>query len=96
LPLRGLPRGALLVTTAVLMTTSHGWAAAPDHLAEGFVDPPNSAHPRVWWHWMNGNITQDGIDKDLDWMKRVGLGGAQAFDVALATPQIVDKRLAYM
>ena len=22
-----------------------------------FQDPPMSARPRVWWHWMNGNVT---------------------------------------
>jgi hypothetical protein len=45
---------------------------------------------------MNGNITQDGIAKDLAWMKRVGIGGLQNFDASIATPQIVDKRLVYM
>ena len=29
-------------------------------------------------------------------MHRVGMGGFQNFDAALATPQVVDKRLAYM
>ena len=45
------------------------------NLRAGFQDPPNSARPRVWWHWMNGNITKEGIQKDLEWMKRVGIGG---------------------
>jgi hypothetical protein len=45
---------------------------------------------------MNGNITQDGIRKDLEWMSRVGIGGVQNFDAALDTPQIVPERLAYM
>ncbi len=52
--------------------------------------------PRVWWHWMNGNISKNGIRKDLEWMHRVGIGGFQNFDAALATPQIVEKRLTYM
>jgi hypothetical protein len=62
----------------------------------GFQNPPKSAKPRVWWHWMNGNITQDGIRKDLEWMNRIGIGGFQNFDAALNTPQIVEKRLVYM
>jgi len=65
-------------------------------LATGFASPPDSAKPRVWWHWMNGNIRQEGIRKDLEWMKRVGIGGLQNFDGALETPQVVDERLAYM
>lgn len=67
-----------------------------DALQASFVDPPASARPRVWWHWMNGNITKDGIRKDLEWMKRVGIGGLQNFDANLTTPQIVDQRLVYM
>jgi hypothetical protein len=71
-------------------------AAAPDPLAEGFASPPNAARPRVWWHWMNGNITQEGIANDLAWMDQVGIGGVQNFDANLATPQIVENRLVYM
>ncbi len=70
-------------------------AAAPSLEAE-FQNPPNAARPRVWWHWMNGNITRDGIAKDMDWMQRVGIGGLQNFDANLQTPQIVENRLVYM
>ena len=69
---------------------------AADPLMSGFKNPPNGAHPRVWWHWMNGNISQEGIKLDLEWMHRVGIGGFQNFDAALETPQVVKKRLAYM
>jgi hypothetical protein len=65
-------------------------------LEAGFQTPPESAKPRVWWHWMNGNVSKDGIEKDLLWMNRVGIAGFQNFDAALSTPQIVDKRLVYM
>jgi hypothetical protein len=65
-------------------------------LEAGFKTPPNSAKPRVWWHWMNGNITEEGIKLDLEWMNRVGIGGFQNFDASLGTPKLVDKRLIYM
>ncbi len=67
-----------------------------DSLKTGFENPPSTARPRVWWHWMNGNITEEGIKLDLEWMHRVGLGGFQNFDAALDTPQVVKHRLAYM
>lgn len=69
---------------------------AEGQLENGFLNPPDEARPRVWWHWMNGNITKEGIRADLEWMHRVGLRGFQNFDAALATPQIVEKRLVYM
>lgn len=61
-----------------------------------FFNPPNSARPRVWWHWLNGNVTKAGITQDLDWMQRVGIGGLQNFDVDLNTPVLVKNRLVYM
>ena len=45
---------------------------------------------------MNGNITKNGIKKDLLWMHRTGIGGFQNFDASLFTPQVVEKRLIYM
>lgn len=82
---------ALLACTAFVAP----WALADD-LVDGFQSPPESARPRVWWHWMNGNVTEDGIDKDLDWMARMGIGGVQNFDANLMTPQIVPQRLTFM
>jgi hypothetical protein len=61
-----------------------------------FQSPPNSAKPRVWWHWMNGNISKEGIQKDLEWMERVGIGGFQNFDANLFTPVVVPKKLVFM
>jgi hypothetical protein len=70
--------------------------APDDALAKGFQEPPDSARPRVWWHWMSGNITKEGIKADLEWMKRAGVAGFQNFDAGLDTPQIVARRLVYM
>ena len=52
-----------------------------DALEQGFKNPPDSARPRVWWHWTGGNVTKEGITKDLEWMKRVGIGGAHMADI---------------
>ena len=56
-------------------------------LAAGFVNPPPSARAQTWWHWMNGNITKEGITADLEAMARVGVGGAQIFN---AGPSLKD------
>jgi len=87
-----------LAGLAVLLFSAGATVAqnTQDPLKAGFENPPNGARPRVWWHWMNGNISKDGIKLDLEWMHRVGLGGFQNFDAALATPQVVKQRLVYM
>jgi len=82
-----------LVVAAALVLSE---ARAADALLAGFQDPPTTARPRAWWHWMNGNVTKDGIAKDLAWLKSTGVGGVQHFDVSLQTPQIVEHRLVYM
>src|SRR6187399_2785753 len=91
-----LASSTLAPRRAVELHAQTSGQASGDALERGFADPPNAARPRVWWHWMNGNITKDGIAKDLAWMQRSGIGGFQNFDAALATPQIVEKRLTYM
>lgn len=64
-----------------------------DPLWDSFVDPPPAARPRAWWHWMNGNVDEAGIRLDLDWMARVGIGGAQVFEGGMNTPQLVSERV---
>ncbi len=69
---------------------------AQDKFTTGFTTPPNAAKPRVWWHWMNGNISKEGIQKDLEWMSKTGIGGFQNFDASLMTPVMVKEKLSYM
>ena len=61
-----------------------------------FANPPKEAHPYVWWHWMNGNISNEGIRKDLEWMDRIGIAGFHQFDAGGAMmaglPPVVENR----
>lgn len=89
----------LMVGSALALTLASPalpQAAPADPLADGFRDPPVEARPRTWWHWLNGNISEEGIVRDLQWMKDVGLGGVQNFDASLMAQQVVDKRVVYM
>src|SRR5512138_1449537 len=97
LPSKSVWRAA--ACTAVLALGTLGVVAQQprsDVLLQGFQSPPDSARPRVWWHWMSGNVTKAGIKADLEWMKRAGVAGFQNFDAGLDTPQIVARRLVYM
>ncbi len=84
---------AALMASAALVLPAE---AALDALAAGFATPPQSARPHTFWPWMNGNVTKDGIAKDLAWMSRVGLAGMPAVDAAIDTPTVVDHRIPYM
>lgn len=64
----------LLMVVGALLSIS---ASAQD---QRFENPPKEAHPYVWWHWINGNTSKDGIRKDLLWMNRIGIVGFHQFD----------------
>src|SRR6201996_804764 len=66
-----------------------------DALLAGFKNPPDAARPRTWWHWTNGNVSEAGITKDLEWMKRVGIGGFQLADVACGGGQSVEPKIHF-
>jgi hypothetical protein len=38
-----------------------------------FRTPPNSTKVNTWWHWIAGNISKEGITKDLESMKQQGI-----------------------
>ncbi len=53
---------------------------------KSFLTPPHAVRPHTWWHWMNGNISLEGITADLEAMARAGIGGAQIFNVDQEIP----------
>ena len=83
---------AILIATAGF---SNGQVATSP-LEEQFRNPPDSAKPRAWWHWMSGNVTEPGITADLEWMHRVGIGGMQMFDGDMGAPLYVNKPVIWM
>lgn len=50
---------------------------------EQFIHPSSKAQVRVWWHWMDGNITKEGITKDLEAMKQQGISQATILNIGL-------------
>ena len=76
----------ILVMCLVLCMRGPSPAAAQDNIERDFLRPPLAARPMTWWHWMNGNVTKEGITADLEAMKRIGLGGAQIFNVSQGEP----------
>ncbi|HEU5136514.1 MAG TPA: glycosyl hydrolase [Steroidobacteraceae bacterium] len=87
---------AAAILFALGCSGSPGAEGAADPLHQAFQDPPAEARPRVWWHWLSGNVDRRGITLDFEWMKRVGIAGAQMFDGDMGAPQIVDKRVTVL
>ncbi len=51
-----------------------------NELSAGFADPPHSAGVRCYWWWLNGNVDEEAITRDLEEMKDKGFNGALIFD----------------
>ncbi|MBE2215885.1 MAG: alpha-L-arabinofuranosidase [Opitutaceae bacterium] len=75
-----------LALTAVLLGLALAPRASAGTLESGFAQPPADTRPRTFWLWMNGNVTRDGITRDLEAMARIGLGGVMMFDGSTYLP----------
>src|SRR5690349_5434991 len=76
--------GAFIFALAVAVGA---YCATPiNEVQSAFVKPPDSAKPWVYWFWLNGNITREGITADLEAMKRVGIGGVLIMEVDQGIP----------
>ena len=80
----------LLVVNALLLSNCNNENYDKDNpsvklsqLREGFVTPPDSVKPSVYWYWLNGNISKKGVVKDLEAMHRVGIGRAFIGNIGL-------------
>ncbi|WP_147676477.1 glycosyl hydrolase [Algibacter pacificus] len=45
-------------------------------IKSGFVKPTDDNTIWCYWYWINDDISKDGITKDLEAMKKAGIGGA--------------------
>jgi hypothetical protein len=59
---------------------------AAEEVEKNFMAPPEAARPWVYWFWLNGNITKEGITADLEAMKRAGIGGVLIMEVDQGAP----------
>jgi len=52
--------------TVIGFIAAIGAATAADDLESGFRTPPHSAGIRCFWWWLNGNVTEEAITRDLE------------------------------
>ena len=70
----------LVYVVGLLLISSNGESQQQkkpvDIIEQAFLNPPASARPWVFWYWLHGAISKEGITADLEAMKEVGIGGA--------------------
>jgi hypothetical protein len=77
----------LLVLPLVCMLFSCGNIKHADYLKNGFINPPDSARPGVYWYFMDGNTERKAITADLESMKEEGLGYVLFLEVNVGVPR---------
>lgn len=71
----------LAVSLAALIPLA---APGQDRLREGFLNPPEETKPWCYWYWISDNISREGITRDLEAMRRVGIGEALIGNIFLS------------
>ena len=67
--LKGLVIASLTFLFFSCINSSHS-----DYLKQGFINPPDSARPGVYWYFMDGNLDREAMTADLESMKKAGIG----------------------
>ena len=65
----------ILVLMSLMLTPSHVLAQSTPLVAE-FRNPPTATKPRCYWYWFDDHVSKEGITRDLEAMREVGIGGA--------------------
>lgn len=87
-----MKKGIFLVTLAAGLAAG-GFAIAAivarpgDAVKDGFLSPPDSSRPGVYWYFTDGNIDRKGITGDLESMKEAGIGYVLFLEVDVGVPR---------
>lgn len=55
-------------------------------IKDGFESPPDSTKPGIYYYFISGHISKEGITKDLEAMRDVGIGEVFIGDIFYAPP----------
>ena len=58
------------------LSCGRGGEVRISQLEDGFRNIPDSVQTAVYWYWLDNHISKDGVVKDLQAMKRVGINRA--------------------
>ena len=69
-----------ILAAAGLLAAVPAWTGlSGGELDRDFRTPPTEAHSRTWWHWQDGFLNADQMERELAFMRASGLGGCQQF-----------------
>ncbi|SDD19905.1 alpha-L-rhamnosidase [Mucilaginibacter pineti] len=87
--MRNIYKSACIVTLAFTCIGSSTMAqqkvkpVVSNSLYSGFKTTPDSVQTSVYWYWLSGNVSKEGVIKDLESMKKVGINRAFIGNIGL-------------
>lgn len=57
------------------------WACSSPEMEQNFQNPPEEVQTAVYWYWISGNISKEGVIADLHAMKQAGINRAFIGDI---------------
>lgn len=72
----------------ILLTLHASLILGAQNISEAlFLNPPKETKPKTWMHIMSGNMSKEGMTKDLEAIQKVGIGGVLLFNVTHTIPK---------
>lgn len=87
---------ALLLVFVASIQSHNTFAQGSDEAADyeilknGFLHPPDDAHVKTYWWWINGSADKERIREELEAFRRAGISAVDIFDIG--TPDHSDSR----
>lgn len=69
-----------------ILDNQSSFSYSSDTLIQSFARPPLEDRPEVFWQWMGGMLSKEGIRKDLEAMAEQGIGGVLVMQLSDQTP----------
>jgi hypothetical protein len=76
-----------LIILAILLLVGCNQNKQEQKLKSDFQNIVQQHQPRTWWRWLGGNISKEGITKDLEEIKEKGMKGVTLFNLGAYYPQ---------
>lgn len=77
----------LLIIIGAISCTSDHPSDDLTALRKSFISLPDSSRPGVYWYFMDGNLSKEGITADLESMKSAGIGNVLFLEVNVGVPR---------
>ncbi|HKK63846.1 MAG TPA: glycosyl hydrolase [Bacteroidales bacterium] len=73
----------IIVVVLNMQSKKQHFENAREKITQGFITPADSIQTAVYWYWISDNISEEGVIKDLQAMKRVGINRAFIGNIGL-------------